>query len=287
MWGAASRCTVGGVFGWRADASVAEGVAPYRRIMPFLMRTRAESVVLFEQTLNIGDTLRFLRDFRRDHPDAPATFLHVVTAAAVKTLDLHPSLNRFASGGRLYQRDGIWISYSAKQELVEGSPVMVLKRRFDPSADFEGIVGKMRSELVLARSGRRSTTDKELGAILRLPAVGVRALVGLERAVDSLGLLPGAYIRNDPLFASMMIANLGSVGLDAAYHHLYEYGTISLFCTIGRIADDRVTLRFTYDERIEDGLYAAHALQDFKRFVERPETLVAAEVRPAPVAVLG
>lgn len=275
------------MFGWRADARLAEGVAPYRRIMPFLMRTRAESAVLFEQRLNIGDTLRFLREFRLDHPDSPATFLHVVTAAAVKTLDLHPSLNRFASGGRLYQRDGIWISYSAKQELVEGSPVMVLKRRFDPAEGFPDVVSRMRGELGVARSGKRSTTDKELGAILRLPAVGVRALVGLERAADSLGLLPGAYIRNDPLFASMMIANLGSVGLDAAYHHLYEYGSISLFCTIGRIADDHVTLRFTYDERIEDGLYAAHALNDFKTFVERPETLVGAAVNAPLVAALG
>ena len=29
-------------------------------------------------------------------------------------------------------------------------------------------------------------------------------------------------IAADPLYASMVVANLGSVGLDAAYHHLFE-----------------------------------------------------------------
>jgi len=58
----------------------------------------------------------------------------------------------------------------------------------------------------------------------------------------------------------------------AMYHHLFEYGTIPIFVTIGRlqrapvVCDDGsvgsrevFTLRYTYDERIEDGFYAARA----------------------------
>ncbi len=38
--------------------------------------------------------------------------------------------------------------------------------------------------------------------------------------VDWLGLLPAFMTRNDPLYSSAYVINLGSVGLEAAYHHL-------------------------------------------------------------------
>lgn len=95
--------------------------------------------------------------------------------------------------------------------------------------------------------------------------------------------LPKPFIEGDPFFASAFVTNLGSVGLDGAFHHLYEYGTIPIFAALGRVHDTveaeagepvvrrTATIRFTYDERVEDGLYAAGAIADFQRFVERPD----------------
>jgi pyruvate/2-oxoglutarate dehydrogenase complex dihydrolipoamide acyltransferase (E2) component len=101
--------------------------------------------------------------------------------------------------------------------------------------------------------------------------------------LDHVGLLPGDFIRKDPLFASLFIANLGSIDMDAGYHHLYEYGNISVFMMVGRIHDEVVvgpdgkptvrpmmTLRYSFDERIEDGLYAARALDIMKKIIEDP-----------------
>ncbi len=106
------------------------------------------------------------------------------------------------------------------------------------------------------------------------------------RRLDAWGLLPPSYSAGDPLYASAFVANLGSVGLDAAYHHLYEYGTIPIFVTIGRLhqrpvvlpdgavgSRKIVTLRYTYDERVEDGFYAARALERLHELLETPERL--------------
>ena len=61
--------------------------------------------------------------------------------------------------------------------------------------------------------------------------------------------------------------------MDACYHHLYEYGSIGIFGVIGRPIPDpgsptsgpdrrrTMTLRWTFDERCEDGLVAGYALQ--------------------------
>jgi hypothetical protein len=87
----------------------------------------------------------------------------------------------------------------------------------------------------------------------------------------------------DPMYASAFVANLGSIGLDAPFHHLYEYGTIPLFVAIGRVqkevvvgqggqpaVEDCLTIRYSFDERIADGFYCAGSLQHFKNLVEQP-----------------
>lgn len=270
------------MFTKRPDGRLVDDVPPYRRIMPYLMRGRNESAVYFEQHVDLTRTEAFVAQFNAAHADTKITLFHVVTWGIVRTLAEHPNLNRFVAGGRIYQRDGIWLSYSAKKVIAEGSPVVVLKRRFDPAQSFEAMVADMWAELRVGRSDEESTTDKELDVLLRLPGLGLRALLALGRFADAIGLLPRVFIENDPMFAGVFVANLGSLKMDAAFHHLYEYGNISIFCVIGRTHEEPVVvdggvvprrtavLRFSYDERVEDGLYAQHALTDFQRLVEDP-----------------
>ena len=251
--------------------------------MPFLMRTRNESVVYFEQRVALEKTEDFLARYNAAHPEARATLFHVVTWAAAKVLHERPHLNRFVSGGRIYQRDGVYVSYSAKKALRDGAPVIVQKRRIDEGQGFAALVAGMHAALREGRSDKPSYTDKELGLLLALPSPLLGFLLWAQRALDALGLLPGAFIRNDPMYASLFIANLGSLKMDAGFHHLFEYGTIGLFCVIGRVFSEpalvsgalverRVALlRFTYDERVEDGLYAGAALQRLQQMIEDPE----------------
>jgi hypothetical protein len=74
------------------------------------------------------------------------------------------------------------------------------------------------------------------------------------------------------------VASLGSVGLDAGYHHLWEHGTCPVFCVIGRIHEGpdgrrRTVLKWSYDERTEDGLYCAAGLERIRELIESPEKL--------------
>ena len=92
--------------------------------------------------------------------------------------------------------------------------------------------------------------------------------------------------RNDPLYSSAYVVNLGSVGLEAAYHHLYEYGNIPFFIVLGKVkkapvvGDDGelsvrevVNIRYTFDERITDGFYTSTALERFREYIENPQLL--------------
>lgn len=267
----------------RPDGTLARDVPPFRRIMPFLMRTRNESVVYFEQELDLTRTLAFLSAYNAVSKRR-CTLFHLFLWAAVRALAERPRLNRFVIGGRVYERDGIWISYSAKKSLDDHAPVVVIKRRFEPSVTLEGLLDQVSEDVSRGRSDEKSHVDKELGLFLGLPGWMLRIGVWWVRLLDSWNLLPGAFIHPDPMYASLFVANLGSVRLESAYHHLYEYGNIPLFATLGRIRE-RVALdskgapvqkstcsvKYSLDERVEDGLYCASALEKLQSILEDPE----------------
>jgi hypothetical protein len=158
----------------------------------------------------------------------------------------------------------------------------VLKKRFEPEWDLSQVVAHVHDSVDLGRSEERSTTEKEVDWLLKLPGCGIGLLVGLARRLDAWGLWPRVMIESDPLYSSVFVANLGSLNLDAASHHLYEWGNTPIFCTIGRNSDvvapvdgqpavrRQGVLRFSYDERIEDGLYAQRALNTLRERLEDP-----------------
>jgi hypothetical protein len=268
------------MFGRRPDATLVRDAPPVRRFMPFISPRRGESLVYFEQDVSVESALAFVEARNQERSDAPPlTLFHLVLRAIVLTLADRPRLNRFTAGGRLWQRDGIWITFSAKLRFDDDAPILTVKRRLDPTHSLDAMVEAIHSGLESGRSGKKTTADQEVGILLRLPPSLTRLLMwGVDR-VDSLGLLPRAMIEGDPMFSSVFVANLGSVGLEAGYHHLWEHGTCPIFCVIGRIkpgaAGDRVvTLKWSYDERIEDGLYCARGLEGLRELVEHPEELV-------------
>ncbi|MBX3202215.1 MAG: 2-oxo acid dehydrogenase subunit E2 [Labilithrix sp.] len=266
----------------RPDGSLARDVPAYRRIMPYLMRGKNESAAYFEQELDLTETQAFIERWNATSP-LRITLFHVYLWAVIQTLAARPRLNRFVAGSRIYDRDGIWISYSAKKAMRDDAPVVVLKKRFEAGRPFGELVEQLHGHVSQGRSDEKSHVDKELSLVLALPSLLVRALIALQRWLDAWNLLPSSLIRPDPMYASMFVANLGSLKLEAVHHHLYEYGNIPIFACIGRskrvvAVDERgavttrlvATVKYTYDERVEDGLYCAAALGHLQKLVERP-----------------
>jgi hypothetical protein len=268
------------MFGRRRDGTLAQ-VPPYRRIMPFLMRTKAESVVYFEQRLDMTRTTPWLAAYhaRTGHK---ATVFHLVLHGLARLLRERPHLNRFVAGRRLYDRRGVFLSFVAKKAMRDDAPLATVKRAFPAGEAFEAMVAALTAEVDTARGAALSKVDKELAFFLKLPGTLLAAAVALLRRLDAWGLAPHALIGDDPMYTSVFVANLGSIKIDAAYHHLYEYGNCPLFVTIGQlgphpfVAGDHVEvrpallLRYTYDERVEDGFYCASALDQLRTWVEDP-----------------
>ena len=262
------------MFGRRPDAQLVRDLSAVRRFMPFISPRRNDSVVYFEHTLDAEPALALLDQLNADRPpERRVTFFHLVLRALALAMHERPRLNRFVAGGRLWQRDGIWLSFSAKRAFDDESPILTVKQQIDPTQSIGEMVDAIYEKLGSGRAGKKTTSDTEVDLLLRLPVPLVRFVMWLAHKADALGLLPAGMIHSDPLYASAFIANLGSVGLEAGYHHLWEHGNCPIFCVIGRIAEGRVTLKYTYDERVEDGLYCARTLERLRERLEHPEKL--------------
>lgn len=246
------------------------------------MTRRNESVVYYEQVLDLARTLPFLDEWNRTH-DRKLTLFHLVVAAAGKALHARPGLNRFVSGGRIYQRRGAQVAFAAKKQFRDDAPIVTVKMDLHEGEPLEETSRRIHEAVGEGRSDRERGVDKEVKLGVALPGFLLAFVLWLLRTLDRWNLLPGALTRNDPMYCSAFVANLGSLGLDRAWHHLYEYGTCSLFAVIGAVkkrlvagangtpeARDTVRLRYSFDERINDGFYCAASLEIVRRYVEDP-----------------
>jgi hypothetical protein len=272
------------MFGRRRDGVLAQ-VAPYRRMMPFLMRGRNESMVLFEQQLDMSRAQPWLAAWNARTGHRATVFLLVLHALG-RVLHERPHINRFIAGRRIYDRRGVFMTFSAKKAMHDDAPLATVKRAFPAGESFAAMVAALTADIGVARSDALSKVDRELGFFLRFPGFLLAASIALLRWLDGHGLAPSALIGDDPMYTSAFIANLGSLKIDAAFHHLYEYGNCPLFCTVGRLApapivvDGELVLRpsllvrYSYDERIEDGFYAATAIGKVRQWIEDPASWI-------------
>ncbi len=268
---------------WRPDGTFVKHLPHTRRVMPFIMRGRNESIVFYEQELDVAKTWEFMERFNAEH-GVKVTITHLLLWRAAQVLHIRPGLNRFVAGRRIYQRKGIWAVISMKRAMTEESPDIMMKKQIDPRWTLRETYDAVQGGIEKGRADKESFTDKEMKILFMLPTAVVSFFAGMLRFLDHFGLLPGFMYTEDEMYASIAIANLGSIGLQPAYHHLYEYGNITIFAAVGKktprmVVDDRgrpavrdiMTVRYSFDERIHDGFYGIRALEIFKRLVENPE----------------
>lgn len=268
------------MFGRRSDATLVRGLSPMRAFMPFISPRRNDSLVLYTLEVDPDPALRFVEAYNATAPpDRKLSLFLLMLRAIAETIRQRPHVNRFVAGGRLWQRDEVWITFSAKMTLEDGAPLVTVKRRFDLDKSVEEMVEGIASRLVRRRGGEKTQSDREMGLGLRFPPFVTRFAVWALGKANALGLLPKKMVDDDPLFATLFAANLGSVDMEAGYHHLWEYGTCSIFAMMGRVktridGSRFFEIKFSYDERMADGLYGGISMEMIKTALENPERLV-------------
>jgi hypothetical protein len=264
----------------RPDGTLVRRVHQYRTMLGYIMPGRNEAIVFYDSTARAERLLAYLEAANKRFE---CDVTHCLVGAATRALFSNPKMNQFVVGRRLYQRSGVWVTFSMKRKCLDReAKVSAVKLEMPAGETFATLCERINAQINKERSGEKTYSDTELGLLTKIPrAILVRA-VRLFYWLDYHNLLPGDFIKNDGMYTSMFIANLGSVEMGAAFHHLYEWGTSPLFMMVGQVEDRPVVengqvvarkilhIRWSYDERIDDGLNARFGIDAVKQVLEDP-----------------
>ncbi len=272
------------MFGHRSDGRKIKNIPPFFKVIPSVMLTRNDSQVYFKQDIVLNGMDEYI--VKKAEEGIKISYMDIIYAAVVRIIAERPALNRFAMNGRLYARDGIYVSLAIKKTLSDNGQETTLKIRYDGSENIFEIKNRLESTIKQNKDTDTSNnTDNLAGVLSKTPTVVVKFAVNLFRFLDKHGLLPRSIINASPFHTSVFLTNVGSLGIDTIYHHLYNFGTTSMFFAMGKkkksfiYQDDEIkkekciTVAFVGDERICDGYYYASSFRAFVRYLNHPELL--------------
>ena len=173
-----------------------------------------------------------------------------------------------------------------KKEMSLESPDTVIKMTFPPDCTADDVYYILNDKIESYRSCPKSGFDKLAKVLNFIPGIFLRFTIRFLRFLDYFSLLPRCLTRLSPFHASFFITSMGSLGIPPIVHHLYDFGSLPVFCAFGSRqreltlnADGSVSkssyveITYNLDERICDGFYYASALKLMKNIYKKPECL--------------
>ena len=272
------------MFGYRIDGKKIKKLTPIFKIMPCVMLDRADSQVYFKQDI----ALKYLDEYidRKAQEGIRLSYMNIIYAAIVRIIGERPRLNRFAMNGALYQRDKIYVSLVIKKSLTDDGVETPLKLPFNGDENIFEIKEKLDVAIEKNKDVEASNkTDKLVSVLSAIPSGLIRTIVKILMFLDKHGIMPKKIIEASPFHTSVFLTNVGSLGIDSIYHHIYNFGTTSMFFSMGKkkksfIYEDEefkqeksITLAFVGDERICDGYYYASSFKLLNKYLKKPELL--------------
>lgn len=272
----------------RTDGTLVPDIPPLRRVIPYLMRTRTESLVYFQQRIEVDELVTWLEETNAGRPhDERVTLFHVFLAAIGRTVRLRPQTNRFIAGRRTYEHDEISVSFVVKQGMTEDAEESEARIVLTGEESVEDVRRLVDDVVRRERSAdERGDDDRLVDFFASWPRPVLTGIAGGLRWLDYHNLMPRPLVEAIPLYTSVYVVHAGSIGIDPPFHHLYETGTASAFVAIGRVARQPVVdasgavvarkcvdVAYTLDERATDGFYFARTSEVIRRLVSEPALL--------------
>jgi pyruvate dehydrogenase E2 component (dihydrolipoamide acetyltransferase) len=259
-------------------------VSSFRKIAIGTWRTAYDPSVYGTMELRMDEAIRYIREFR-DKTGKKLTVSHLMAKAAAMVLKECPDANAILRWNRVYLRKRIGIFFQvvmtdegADKVDLSGATIYDVEQKslVEIYDEFNDKVTAVRSRKDPALEGTRRTflgvPYFALGWVLRLISFFTYTL---NWDLSRLG------IPKDP-FGSIMITNIGTLGLDTAYVPLVPYSRVPILIATGAVKDVPVVeqgqivaakvmrVNATFDHRFIDGFHASVMSRVLRQWIEHP-----------------
>lgn len=272
--------------GDRSDGRLLRTVSPMSAVSVFIMKDRNDASNMYSEKIEVREIEKYVMQKRKEGKKGIG-FLHVIIAAYIRTVAKYPGINRFISGQRIYARNNIQVMLTIKKVMEINAPDTVLKLTFEPDATIDTVYTMFTEEVEKNRKAdENSDFDKTAAFLTKIPRLFLRFAISFLKMLDYFGRLPKFLLGVSPFHGSFFITSMGSLGIPAIYHHLYNFGNVPIFCSYGAkrtayttgplglpIEKKYVDFSYVLDERICDGHYYATAFKYMREIFKNPQIL--------------
>ncbi len=275
------------MFGRRPDGvAVKHGIDHITAVVPHIMTKRNDAMNFCTQYFDSEIVSSYVR--RKRAEGYKMSQMSVILAAYVRMISQLPQLNRFVIGRTIYARNELCVSFAmvkskGRNDFLETT----VKVYFDPADTVYDVSRKVEETIAKNKDvDNNNKTDTVAKALLKVPGL-IRVGAGILKFLDKFGLMPRLVVDASPFHTSMFITNLASINLGSLYHHLYNFGTTTVFLGLGKkeprivkiAGDGSITAKYMYpvgvvtDERIAPGAIYGMGLQMMQKYISNPELL--------------
>jgi pyruvate/2-oxoglutarate dehydrogenase complex dihydrolipoamide acyltransferase (E2) component len=259
-------------------------VSSFRKIAIGTWRTAYDPSVYGTMELRMDEAIRYIHQFR-EKTGKKLTVSHMMAKAAAMVLKECPDANAILRWNRVYLRQRIGIFFQvvmtdegADKVDLSGATIYDVEQK-TLSQIFDEFNGKVEAVRARKDPALESTRKTFLG-------VPYFALGFLLRMISFLSYtlnldLSRFGVPKDP-FGSIMITNIGTLGLDTAYVPLVPYSRVPILIATGAVKDTPIVdkgeivpakimrVNATFDHRFIDGFHASIMSRVLRQWMEHP-----------------
>ncbi|XXF80335.1 2-oxo acid dehydrogenase subunit E2 [Myxococcaceae bacterium GXIMD 01537] len=284
-----------------------KNLSSFRKLAIGSWKTTYDPTVYGTLTLRMDKALAYIEAFRQ-HTGIRLTLTHLVTKAMAEALRRCPDANAILRFNKIYLRKQVTVSTLVVQ--TDGGKVDLASAKIEDAdkKDLRQIAEEMEASVRRVRERRDEAMEKGKGSIQKIPFMLLNLftwlmsffMYTLNWDMRRVGMPKDA-------FGSVIITNVGTLGLDFAYVPLVPYTRVPIFVAPGAVKDAPVVedgkvvvgkvmnVNATFDHRYIDGFHASVLSNTLREMLENPfesfdklegAPAVTAEA-PAPLAAAG
>lgn len=208
----------------RKDGQIDKSVDIFERIMPIIMKERNDALVYMKKKVPLDGMNEYIKKKKQEGIDI--SHMEIIFTALARVIKEKPKLNRFIISSEIYNRNDIEISVVVKPKLEENVKESVAKFKFNGDEKIEEVSKIIKEEVTKIRNNTNNNTEDFVDKLKNIPTIVLKIAINTLMILDKINLLPKSIIDLSPFHSSVFVTNVGSIGLDAIYHHIYNFGTV-------------------------------------------------------------
>ena len=255
-------------------------------VMPLMYPNRCDNEAFISERIDLTNIDRYLAEKNAENPEYAYNLFQIMVTAMLKTITLRPKMNRFIANQTMYLRNEVSAAFTVKKIFSDNGAEALAQIRTTGVETINDIHDQIFRQVSFCRSDKVDSGTASLNAVAAIPGFLARLVGAVARFLDRHGWMPKGVTEGDPYYCSVVLSNLGSIGLHAGYHHLTNWGTCSVFCVIGEMKKrpfydedgtvhmkNSIDIGLTIDERLADGYYYSKTVRLLRHLLEHPELL--------------